>query len=164
MNRITKAANRHLTIGKQHGFSLIEIMVVVVIIGILAAIVVPRIINRPEQARIVKAKQDIAAIEEALDLYKLDNGNYPTTDQGLRALVTPPTIPPIPQNFKTGGYLRQIPYDPWGRRYQYINPGQHNPTGVDVYSFGPNGPGATGGDGGTGIIGNWQPEKTTGQG
>src|SRR6185436_7791072 len=88
------------------GFTLIEVMVVVVILGILAAIIVPKIMSRPEQARIVKAKQDILAIQSALDLYKLDSGSYPTTDQGLQALITKPTSDPIPQNWKSDGYLQ----------------------------------------------------------
>src|ERR1700754_4146610 len=95
----------------QRGFSLIEIMVVVVILGILASIVVPKIINRPDEARIVKAKQDILAIQNALDLYKLDNGSYPSTDQGLVALVEKPTINPIPADWKQ--YLKSVPKDPW---------------------------------------------------
>src|SRR5579862_7165941 len=102
------------------GFTLIEVMVVVVILGILAAIIVPKIMSRPEQARIVKVKQDILAIQSALDLYKLDNGMYPTTDQGLNALVTKPTSSPIPQNWKNEGYLQQLPVDPWGEAYQYM--------------------------------------------
>src|SRR5581483_11898577 len=99
---------------KARGFTLIEVMVVVVILGILAAIIVPKIMSRPEQARIVKVKQDILAIQSALDLYKLDNGVYPTTDQGLDALVKKPTSEPIPRNWKSEGYLQQVPTDPWG--------------------------------------------------
>lgn len=134
---------------KQRGFSLIEIMVVVVILGILASIVVPKIISRPDEARVVKAKQDVLAIQNALDLYKLDNGNYPSTDQGLRALVEKPTSNPIPNDWKP--YLKSVPKDPWGREYLYLNPGQHGE--VDVYTMG-----ADGQPGGTGInaeIGNW---------
>ncbi|HVE43726.1 MAG TPA: type II secretion system major pseudopilin GspG [Gammaproteobacteria bacterium] len=103
------------------GFTLIEVMVVVVILGILAAIIVPQVMSRPQQARMVKVKQDFLAIESALDLYKLDNGTYPTTDQGLQALVSQPTAPPVPSNWKTGGYLQSIPVDPWGHHYQYMN-------------------------------------------
>jgi general secretion pathway protein G len=103
------------------GFTLIEVMVVVVILGILAALIVPKIMSRPEQARMVKAKQDILAIQSALDLYKLDNGFYPTTDQGLDALVTKPTTDPMPRNWKSDGYLQDVPMDPWGNAYQYIN-------------------------------------------
>ena len=131
------------------GFSLIEIMVVVVILGILASIVVPKIMNRPDEARVVKAKQDILAIQNALDLYKLDNGNYPTTDQGLIALVEKPSTNPIPQEWKT--YLQSVPKDPWGRDYLYLNPGEH--AEVDIFTYG-----ASGQPGGKGInaeIGNW---------
>jgi len=135
---------------KQRGFSLIEIMVVVVILGILASIVVPKIINRPDEARIVKAKQDVLAIQNALDLYKLDNGVYPTTDQGLLALVEKPTSNPTPRDWKQ--YLKSLPKDPWGREYLFLNPGQHGD--VDIFTLGADGqPG-----GGTGInaeIGNW---------
>lgn len=107
-------------IKKQFGFTLIEVMVVVVILGILAAFVVPKIMSRPDQARAVKVKQDILAIQSALDLYKLDNGFYPTTDQGLQALVTTPSSEPIPSAWKQGGYLDRLPTDPWGHPYQYV--------------------------------------------
>ena len=106
---------------KQSGFTLIEVMVVVVILGILAAIIVPKVMSRPEQARMVKAKQDVLAIQSALDLYKLDNGFYPSTDQGLQALVTKPSTDPIPSNWKSDGYLQELPVDPWSQAYQYIN-------------------------------------------
>ena len=131
------------------GFSLIEIMVVVVILGILASIVVPKIMNRPDEARMVKAKQDILSIQNALDLYKLDNGVYPSTDQGLNALVAKPTTSPVPQDWKT--YLQSLPKDPWGRDYLYLNPGEHGE--VDIFTYG-----ADGQPGGTGVnaeIGNW---------
>ena len=133
----------------QRGFSLIEIMVVVVILGILASIVVPKIMSRPDEARIVKAKQDVLAIQNALDLYKLDNGVYPTTDQGLMALVEKPTTDPAPHDWKP--YLKSLPKDPWGRDYLYLNPGQHGE--IDVFTEG-----ASGQSGGSGInaeIGNW---------
>ena len=133
----------------QKGFSLIEIMVVVVILGILASIVVPKIMGRPDEARVVKAKQDILAIQNALDLYKLDNGTYPTTDQGLAALVTKPTTAPEPRDWKA--YLKRLPVDPWGREYLYLNPGQHGD--IDIFTLG-----AEGQPGGTGInaeVGNW---------
>src|SRR3990167_2588983 len=103
---------------KASGFTLIEVMVVVVILGILAALIVPKIMSRPEQARMVKVKQDLLAIQSALDLYKLDNGRYPTTDQGLQALVTKPATPPVPRNWKSDGYLQEVPADPWGELYQ----------------------------------------------
>lgn len=136
---------------KNRGFTLIEIMVVVVILGILAAIIVPKIMNRPEQARIVKAKQDITSIENALNLYKLDNAFYPTTDQGLQALVTKPTTDPIPNDWQTGGYLKQLPIDPWGNPYQYLNDNGD----VKIFSYGPNGKSANG----QGEIGNWNLDK-----
>lgn len=134
---------------KQTGFSLIEIMVVVVILGILASIVVPKIISRPDEARVVKAKQDVLSIQNALDLYKLDNGFYPSTDQGLIALMQKPTTNPVPSDWKQ--YLQNLPKDPWGRDYLYLNPGQHGE--IDVFTLG-----ASGQPGGTGInaeIGNW---------
>jgi len=138
---------------KMRGFTLIEIMVVVVILGILAAIVVPKIVSRPEQARIVKAKEDIKATSTALQLYKLDSGFYPTTDQGLEALVKKPNSPPIPNDWKTGGYLHQLPKDPWGRDYQYLQPGQHNADGFDIFTYGADG--QPGGTEQNAEIGNW---------
>lgn len=137
----------------QKGFSLIEIMVVVVIIGILASIVVPKIISRPEEARVVTAKQDVVSIQNALDLYKLDNGFYPTTDQGLLALVKKPTTNPIPHNWKQ--YLRSVPKDPWGKHYLYLNPGEHGE--VDVFTLGPTG--QPGGKGKDAAIGNWEADE-----
>jgi general secretion pathway protein G len=137
---------------KQHrGFTLIEIMVVVVILGILAALVVPKIMSRPDDARLAKARQDIRTIEAALNLYKLDNYVYPTTDQGLEALVTKPTIPPEPRQWKQGGYLDRLPQDPWGRNYLYLQPGQHGD--IDIYSLGADG--QQGGDGINADLGNW---------
>jgi general secretion pathway protein G len=133
------------------GFTLIEILVVIVILGILAALVVPRVLERPDEARAVAAKSDIAAIMGALKLYRLDNQRYPTTEQGLAALVTAPTQAPLPPNWKPGGYLERLPKDPWGQPYQYLNPGLRGE--IDVYSFG-----ADGQPGGTGIdadIGSW---------
>ncbi|HLB41280.1 MAG TPA: type II secretion system major pseudopilin GspG [Gammaproteobacteria bacterium] len=127
------------------GFTLIEVMVVVVILGILAAIVVPKIMSRPEQARVVKVKQDILAIQSALDLYKLDNGFYPNTDQGLQALVTQPTIAPVPRSWKGDGYLQEIPKDPWGQVYQYINDDEK----LRIFSYGSKG------QNGNSEIGNW---------
>lgn len=127
------------------GFTLVEVMVVVVILGILAAIIVPKIMSRPDQARIVKAKQDIMALENAMELYRLDNGFYPSTDQGLYALVKQPTGDPVPTNWKDGGYLKRLPTDPWSRDYQYLNPGEHGE--IDIFSLGPVGQ--------QNIIGNW---------
>lgn len=134
---------------KESGFSLIEIMVVVVILGILASIVVPKIISRPDEARVVKAKQDVLAIQNALDLYKLDNGIYPSTDQGLVALVEKPTSNPVPRDWKQ--YLHSLPKDPWGRDYLYLNPGEHGD--IDVFTLGADG--QPGGTGTNAEIGNW---------
>ena len=120
----------------QTGFTLIEVMVVVVILSILASIIVPKIMDRPEQARITKAKSDIRAIEAALSIYKLDNFSYPTTDQGLEALVTKPAGRPEAKNWKAGGYVDRLPADPWGNDYLYLSPGSHG--AIDIYSPGPN--------------------------
>lgn len=135
----------------QSGFTLIEIMVVVVILGILAAVVVPRIMDRPDAARVVKAKQDIRVLESALNLYKLDNFNYPSTQQGLQALVTMPSGDPQPPNWKAGGYIKSLPNDPWGNPYQYLQPGTHGE--FDIFSLGADG--KPGGDGVNADIGNW---------
>ena len=133
------------------GFTLIEVMVVVVILGILAAVVVPRIMDRPDEARIIRTKQDIRVLQSALNLYKLDNFSYPTTDQGLEALVRPPDIPPLPPKWKQGGYIETMPLDPWGNAYQYLQPGQNR--AVDIYSLGADG--QPGGEGSNADIGNW---------
>ncbi|HWU69658.1 MAG TPA: type II secretion system major pseudopilin GspG [Stenotrophobium sp.] len=135
----------------QRGFTLIEIMVVVVILGILAAVVVPRIMDRPDVARVVKAKQDIRVLESALNLYKLDNFNYPSTQQGLQALVTKPSGDPEPKNWKAGGYIKSLPKDPWGNPYEYLQPGTHGE--FDIFSLGADG--KPGGDGVNADIGNW---------
>lgn len=140
---------------RQQGFTLIEIMVVVIILAILAAIIVPKIMNRPAQARMVKVKQDITAIENALSLYKLDNGIYPSTEQGLKALVTAATAPPLPQNFAEGGYLKEVPIDPWGKPYQYLQPGKHGD--FDIFTYDPNRKSKTGS--GLLLIGNWNLSK-----
>lgn len=133
------------------GFTLLEVMVVVVILGILAALVVPNIIGRPDEARVIAAKQDIASLMQALKLYRLDNQRYPSTEQGLQALVTKPTTEPVPSNWKTGGYVERLPRDPWGHPYQYLNPGVHGE--IDVFSYG--GDRAPGGDGNNADIGSW---------
>ncbi len=133
------------------GFTLIEVMVVIVILGILAALIIPRVLERPDEARVVAAKQDIAAISQALKLYRLDNQRYPTTDQGLQSLVSRPTLDPIPPNWKPNGYLERLPPDPWGNPYQYLSPGLRGE--IDVFSFGADGkPGGTGTDA---DIGSW---------
>jgi general secretion pathway protein G len=135
------------------GFTLVEVMVVVAILGILAALIVPKIIGRSDDARIVAARQDVATLVAALKLYRLDNQRYPTTDQGLKALTEKPTIEPVPNNWKTGGYLDKLPRDPWGNPYQYLQPGVHGE--LDVFSFGADGqPGGTGNDA---DIGSWDP-------
>ena len=122
-------------ISRIRGFTLIEIMVVVVILGILAAVVVPTIMSRPDEARIVKAKQDIRAMEAALNLYKLDNYNYPSTDQGLESLVQKPSGSPEPKRYREEGYVKKLPTDPWQNPYQYLNPGVHS--SIDIFSLGP---------------------------
>src|SRR5215203_2177019 len=114
------------------GFTLIEVLVVVMILGVLAAIVVPRIMDRPDDAKRVAAKVDIGAIVQALKLYRLDNGAYPTTEQGLVALVQRPATNPAPGNWKQGGYLDRLPKDPWGSDYQFLNPGVKGE--IDVFS------------------------------
>ena len=137
---------------KARGFTLIENMVVVAILGILAALVVPKIMGRPDEARVVAAKQDIASIRQALNLYRLDNLRYPTTEQSLQALVEKPTSGTIPNNWKPGGYLERLPSDPWGAPYQYLAPGVHGE--VDVFSLGADG--APGGEGNNADIGSWE--------
>lgn len=138
---------------KKSGFTLIEIMVVLVIIGIMAALIVPNVMSRLGDARKTAAKSDIVTIMNALKLYNLDNFRYPTSAQGLEALQNKPTISPIPNNYKEGGYLDKLPLDPWQNPYQYVNPGRHGD--VDVYSFGPNGPSSEG-DNAPQVIGSWQ--------
>jgi general secretion pathway protein G len=136
---------------RQGGFTLIEIMVVVVILGILAAVVVPNIMGAPGKARATKAQQDIRAIESALNYYKLDNFYYPSTQQGLEALVAPPQGEPPAKNWKPGGYLPKPPVDPWGNAYQYLQPGTKGE--FDLFSLG--GDNKPGGDGEAADIGNW---------
>ena len=140
-----------VTNSKQRGFTLIEVMVVVIILGILAAIVVPRVMSRPDDARITKAKSDIRAMESALNLYKLDNFVYPSTDQGLEALAQKPGGTPEPRNWKEGGYIDRMPKDPWGGPYQYLSPGVQGI--IDIYSLGADG--QQGGEGVNADIGNW---------
>jgi general secretion pathway protein G len=139
---------------RRRGFTLIEIMVVITILGILAALIVPRVVGRTDDARIAAAKQDIASLLQALKLYRLDNGAYPTTEQGLRALIAKPTLEPLPPNWKQGGYLERssVPKDPWGNEYRYLNPGLRGE--IDVFSYGRDG--APGGEGIDADIGSWQ--------
>ena len=138
----------------QNGFTLIEIMVVVVILGILAAIVVPRLLSRPDEARVTKAKTDIKGLESSLGLFKLDNGFYPTTEQGLRALVSKPETGRIPTKFPDGGYLKKVPQDPWGHDYIYLSPGVHGD--YDLLSYGADG--EPGGEKFDADIKNWELE------
>lgn len=139
------------TLRAQRGFTLIEIMVVVVILGILAAVVVPRIMDRPDDARITKAKQDIRVLESQLNLYKLDNYVYPSTQQGLESLVSKPGGEPEPRNYRSGGYIKTLPKDPWGNAYQYLNPGTRGE--FDLFSLGADN--QPGGEGPAADIGNW---------
>ena len=136
---------------RRNGFTLIEVLVVVMILGILAAIVVPQVMDRPDQTRRVAAKADVNAIVQALKLYRLDNGTYPSTDQGLQALVQRPTSNPVAPNWKQGGYLERLPKDPWGSDYQYLQPGVKGE--IDVFSLGADR--ARGGEGNNADIGNW---------
>ncbi len=143
---VSKAARHHA------GFTLIEVIVVVVILGILATVIVPKIMDNPDKARVVKARNDVQAIKSALQIYKLDNFNYPSTEQGLQALVEQPSGSPAAPNWKQGGYLDSLPKDPWGNPYQYLNPGVHSE--VDIYSLGADG--RPGGEGINSDIGNWE--------
>ncbi|MCM0080128.1 type II secretion system major pseudopilin GspG [Geomonas sp. Red32] len=142
-----------LKLKESRGFTLIELMVVIVILGILAAVVAPKIIGRSDDAKISDAKVQIRNIETALKLYKLDNGFYPSTDQGLQALVTKPTTGKIPTKYKDEGYLenKSVPKDPWGTDYVYLSPGEHGD--YDLYSFGADG--VRGGDGKNADIESW---------
>ena len=144
-----KLSGRRLCFDK--GFSLLELMVVVVIMSILALVIVPRVIDRPDQARVARVQSDIAVLENALQLYKLDNFQYPTTEQGLAALVEKPDLDPEPKNFAEGGYIDRLPKDPWGGDYQYLNPGVHGD--FDVFSYGADG--VSGGDEMNADMGSW---------
>ena len=132
------------------GFTLIEIMVVLVILGVLAALIVPNVLDRADDARTTAARTDVANLVQALKLYKLDNQRYPTAEQGLKALIAKPTVNPVPPNWKP--YLEKLPNDPWGRPYQYLNPGVKGE--IDVMSFGADG--QSGGEGKDADIGSWQ--------
>ncbi len=146
MRRISEFNNK--------GFTLIELMVVIVILGILAGLIVPRIMGRPEEARRMKARVQIESIETALKLYKLDNGVYPSTEQGLQALVEPPTVGQLPARWREGGYLERgrLPKDPWGNDYVYLSPGLHGD--FDLISYGADG--QPGGEGADADINNWE--------
>ena len=133
------------------GFTLIELMVVLVILGVLAALIVPKLMDRPDEARKIAAKQDIATLVQALKLYRLDNLRYPTTEQGLQALVAKPSLNPVPTNWKAGGYLEKLPNDPWGQPYVYLSPGRQGE--IDVMSLAADG--LPGGEGNDADIGNW---------
>jgi general secretion pathway protein G len=136
---------------RQGGFTLVEIMVVVVIIGILGMLVVPKLLGRTGEARVTAARTDIATIMQALKLYKLDNQRYPTTEQGLQALVQKPTAGPAANGWKEGGYVEKLPKDPWNNNYQYLSPGLHGE--IDVFSLGADGqPGGAGEDA---DVGSW---------
>ena len=140
-----------VALSRNRGFTLIEVMVVVVILGILAAFIVPKIIGRPDEAKVAKVKSDVQALQTAMDLYRLDNGRYPSTEQGLRALVEKPSSDPIPSGWRTGGYIQKLNDDPWGRAYLYTNPGEHGE--IDIFSYGAEG--QPGGEGINSTIGNW---------
>jgi general secretion pathway protein G len=135
----------------QSGFTLIEIMVVVIIIGLLAAVIVPQVIDKVDQARTTKAKADIQSIETALTMFRLDNSKYPTTDQGLQSLVVQPTDPSI-RHWRPGGYIQRVSKDPWGNDYQYVYPGTHGKE-YDLFTLGSDG--QPGGEGTAADIGNW---------
>ncbi len=135
---------------KQRGFTLIELMVVLVIIGVLAALIVPNVLDRADDARVTAARTDISNLGQALKLYKLDNQRYPTAEQGLQALLIKPTSGPVPTNWKP--YVEKLPNDPWGRAYLYINPGIKGE--IDILSFGADG--QVGGEGKNADIGSWQ--------
>ena len=137
---------------KQLGFTLLEMMVVIVILGILASFVVPSVLGNKEKADQQKAISDISALEQALDMYKLDNSVYPTTDQGLEALVSKPNSPPEPRNYRSNGYIKRLPNDPWGREYQYLSPGDNG--AIDIFSLGADG--EEGGEEVNADIGNWK--------
>jgi len=137
---------------KQGGFSLLEVMVVLVIIGMIMSIVAPNIMGQQEEAQIDKAHLDIQQLEDAMSMYKLKNKKYPTTEQGLEALVNETTIDPVPKRFPEGGYISELPEDPWGNPYQLLSPGEMGK--IDIFSMGPDGEVGTEDD-----IGNWDPEE-----
>lgn len=141
------AKARHL---RPRGFTLIEILVVLVIIGVLAALIAPNVLDRAGEAKVTAARTDVGNLMQALKLYKLDNQRYPSAEQGLGALTAKPTLAPVPANWKS--YLDKLPADPWGQPYQYLNPGLKGE--IDVLSFGADG--QPGGEGPNADIGSWQ--------
>ena len=153
MNDIPPEVSRHRSreYFRTRGFTLIEIMVVVVIIGLLAAVIVPAVVKRVDDAKVAKAKEDIQSLETALTMYYMDNSKYPTNEQGLAALTTQPTDPTI-KNWKPGGYIERVSKDPWGNDYQYALPGAHGKA-YDLFSLGADG--QPGGEGINADIGNW---------
>jgi len=151
MTDIIHEVNRRRALRSAGGFTLIEIMVVVIIIGLLAAVIVPNVISKVDEAKIAKAKSDIQALETALTMYRLDNSKFPTTEQGLTALVTQPTDPTI-KHWRAGGYIQRVSKDPWGNEYQYVYPGAHGKE-YDLFSMGADG--QPGGEGNDADIGNW---------
>ena len=136
---------------RQAGFTLVEIMVVVIIIGLLAGIVVPNVMDNLDKANVQKARADFSSLQTALKLYRIDNFTYPTTEQGLEALVTKPSIAPIPRNYKASGYIDSLNKDPWGNDYQYMSPGEGHE--YDIYSLGADG--VSGGEGQNADISVW---------
>jgi general secretion pathway protein G len=150
MKQARLSLDRNLAVRRTSGFTLLELMVVVVIIGVLAALIAPAVLERAEQAKVTAARTDVSNLMNALKLYRLDNGRYPSGDQGLDSLVTKPTVGAIPNNWKP--YLDKLPNDPWQRPYQYANPGVHGE--IDVVSFGADG--QPGGEGNDADIGSWQ--------
>ncbi|WP_312240806.1 type II secretion system major pseudopilin GspG [Pantoea sp.] len=136
-------------LSSQSGFTLMELMVVIVILGVLASMVIPNLMGNKERADKQKAVSDIVALESALDMYKLDNHRYPTTDQGVQALVVKPELAPAPKNYRDEGYIRRLPRDPWGNDYILVSPGEHGK--IDLFSMGPDGEAYTDDD-----IGNWK--------
>ncbi|MCG7199727.1 type II secretion system major pseudopilin GspG [Marinobacter pelagius] len=141
-------------VSRQRGFTLIEIMVVMVILGLLVAIVAPNIMGRSDQAKVTIAETQLKNIQSALDLYRLDNSHYPSTQQGLEALVSRPSGSPEPKNWNPDGYLKSVPEDPWGNQFQYVSPGTEGP--YDLYSYGADG--QEGGDGDAADISVWKTE------
>ena len=150
MNNARQGLARNLGPRRARGFTLLELMVVVVIIGVLAALIAPAVLERAEQAKVTAARTDVSNLMNALKLYRLDNGRYPSSDQGLDALVAKPTVSPVPPNWRP--YLDKLPSDPWQHPYQYANPGAHGE--IDVFSFGADG--QPGGEGNDADIGSWQ--------